>query len=358
MIDFLMDSIELNKTAADTIREGQRVRKDGFSTKGMHPRDQFEYWRSLISPILEVEHDNGSGDGFLAQGTGFDLGKLHYVTAYIDPMRYRRTEESIRDSDMDHWILSLRRDASVNTHNGDGLTEQRNSPAMLNSLAFPFNGQYSSGNSINIFLSRDNNFKLSDALDVSINRPMEGIMNNIVKEYILSLDRYVQDLTIGEIPVVANSISVLLSAALKPNVDQCAEAALPISTSLFDIARRQVIKNLRNPALGPESLCRALRISRRQLYYIFERRGGIAKYIRQRRLAACHEAIEDLTDHRLISSIAYGFGFTNAAQFSRHFQSQYGYSPTEAREARIYGYIPQDSVPKTFTEWLLQVRGA
>ncbi|PWV95162.1 AraC family transcriptional regulator [Hoeflea marina] len=332
-----------------------RLRKDRFTTSTQPAGDQFAYWKSFVSPLVDVTQAT-SRQGFLARGTAYDLGKLHYVSAVVDPLSYQRTQAQIRDSDMDHWALVLLQEGRLRWHSGGKVMDQPVGSAVLRSFAFPFEANADTTRSVTLFLSRDNFMGMAEMLDGSIDRPVPGTMNNIISEFVLSLSRYIGRLTMAEIPIVANSLSVLLKAAMAPTVENLEAGALPISSSLFDMARRNVIKNLSNPELGPASLCRALGVSRRQLYYVFERRGGIAKYIRQRRLAACHEAFEDLTDHRLISTIAYGNGFTNPGQFSRHFHAAYGYSPSEAREARLFGYTPHKTAPASFSEWLLQVR--
>jgi AraC-like DNA-binding protein len=93
-------------------------------------------------------------------------------------------------------------------------------------------------------------------------------------------------------------------------------------------------------------------ISRRQLYYIFEQHGGVMKFIGQRRLAACYGALVTLTEKRMISSIAYEYGFTNLSSFYRQFQARYGFSPGEARSAWLNGHTPRRTTGGSFADWL------
>src|SRR5690606_8041189 len=84
-------------------------------------------------------------------------------------------------------------------------------------------------------------------------------------------------------------------------------------------------------------LSKHLNLSRRQLYNLFSGYGGVAAYIRRRRLDASHDAIIDPTDPRQIQTIAYDAGFRDPAQFSRLFRAEFGYAPSEAREAVASG---------------------
>ncbi len=78
-------------------------------------------------------------------------------------------------------------------------------------------------------------------------------------------------------------------------------------------------------------------ISTRLLYKLFESEGiSVGRWIRDRRLERCRR---DLVDHALsdltIAQIAYRWGFTSPAHFSRTFSTHLGVSPSEYR--RLHG---------------------
>lgn len=64
---------------------------------------------------------------------------------------------------------------------------------------------------------------------------------------------------------------------------------------------------------------------------LFEPLGGVARYIRGRRLARCHATLSRPGPRQYIERVAYDHGFGSASQFSRAFFEQFGYSPREAR---------------------------
>ena len=54
--------------------------------------------------------------------------------------------------------------------------------------------------------------------------------------------------------------------------------------------------------------------------------------MRNERLQRCHEEIADPSQaHRLISEIAFSYGFNETAHFSRVFARQFGYPPRALR---------------------------
>lgn len=115
-------------------------------------------------------------------------------------------------------------------------------------------------------------------------------------------------------------------------------ARVPIAAAQFDRVRRFINKNLKSPDLTPETICASLGISRRQLYYLFERHGGVASFIRNRRLSGCYNALTRSTDRKLISSVASEYGFTNLPSFYRQFYARYGFNPSDARSSWLSRY--------------------
>lgn len=76
----------------------------------------------------------------------------------------------------------------------------------------------------------------------------------------------------------------------------------------------------------------ALHVSRATLYRRFEAEGGIVHYIRQRRLLRAHPLPAGNAQRVFPKRLADELGFNCAAQFSRSFRAQFGYSPSEVGE--------------------------
>lgn len=335
----------------------RRIRVDRFTTATRERRHQFTCWRELVAPLVEVDRNEPATAGYHASARAYDLGPLHFVASCWDSMQYRHTREHVRASGIDHWYLTLLKRGNDISRAGDRVLRSSAGDLQVRSFAFPFSGRCDTTNSISLYLSRDNFPDISGMLDAVDHKRIAGSYTEILGEYIIALENYLKTLQISEISLVVETFTHLLSAALKPTAKDVAAADIPMEASRFSLARKHIQQHLTSPDLGTDSLCRALEISRRQLYHLFEKHGGVAKFIKKRRLAACCKAIGNPADHRLISTIAYSYGFTNHALFSRQFQAEYGFSPSEARAARLCGHLPEPSPPKTFSEWLLQTRG-
>lgn len=91
--------------------------------------------------------------------------------------------------------------------------------------------------------------------------------------------------------------------------------------------------NLRDPRLSVSRIAAHLQLSVSTVHRVFAGEGlSVSEWIRAQRLEG---ARADLTEPRLarysVSEIAYGWGFSDAAHFSRSFRARYGLSPSECR---------------------------
>ncbi|MFV3406339.1 MULTISPECIES: transcriptional regulator FeaR [Pseudomonas] len=101
--------------------------------------------------------------------------------------------------------------------------------------------------------------------------------------------------------------------------------------------QRVIDESLSQPGLTPASLAGRLNISVRQLYRLFEEQGdSVCRYIQRARL---QRSADDLANpffrSESITSIAYKWGFTDSAHFSRSFKKQFEQSPKDFRAQAI-----------------------
>ena len=107
--------------------------------------------------------------------------------------------------------------------------------------------------------------------------------------------------------------------------------------SLRRHAERLIEQSLQEPRLSTDMLAGRLRISVRQLYRLFEEQGdSVCRYILRQRLS---RSAADLGNPRLrgesITSIAFKWGFSDSAHFSRAFKKQFEVSPKDYRAGAL-----------------------
>ncbi|MCY1417473.1 Transcriptional activator FeaR [compost metagenome] len=111
------------------------------------------------------------------------------------------------------------------------------------------------------------------------------------------------------------------------------------STGLRSMAQQLIDRSLSEPNLTPLSLAKQLNISVRQLYRLFEEQGdSVCRFIQRSRLK---RSAADLSNPRLrnesITDIAFRWGFTDSAHFSRTFKKHFEQSPREYRASAMQG---------------------
>ncbi len=267
---------------------------------------------------------------------------------------FLRTKAHERKYGIDHWCLSF-------VGQGQLMVEPDESPGvlkgdmLLQTYASSFTG-FVGGNQISsMFLKRDDFGEYASQLDSQTDQNLAGPVAVILREFLVSLRNQAGRLHASDVPAINDAFANLLKAVITPNADTLQAATAPMSATQLTMARRIINMNPKSPDLTPDLLCARLGISRRQLFYIFEPFGGVMKYITQRRLAACYNEIVRQSGHKMISTIAYEFGFTNLSSFYRQFHARYGIRPGEARAAWLEAQSkPGRSAAGTVTDGLLK----
>ncbi len=153
------------------------------------------------------------------------------------------------------------------------------------------------------------------------------------------LVRYMNALA-AELPQLDPSARAAAATAALELLRGAVEPSLPASRSSTRSAmraeiRRYVRTHLQDAALGPATIARAYSMSLRALHALFEdAEESVAGLVRRERLARC---VEDLQQHDggSVTEIAFRWGFSDAAHFSRLFKRAFGVTPSEVRrEAR------------------------
>lgn len=102
--------------------------------------------------------------------------------------------------------------------------------------------------------------------------------------------------------------------------------------------RLYVEEHLRDPEMTPPRIAEAHGISRRSMNRVFEDEPmTVSQLIWERRLAHSRRDLRDpALSGRSVTEIAYHWGFSSSAHFSRAFKARFGQTPTEARPARPF----------------------
>lgn len=106
-----------------------------------------------------------------------------------------------------------------------------------------------------------------------------------------------------------------------------------VRTAHLSRAENFIGKHLNEPDLTPAKVAEGCGISLRYLQRLFnESDQPVREYIRERRLSRCNEELSSGRSTRNISDIAYDWGFTDQAQFSKYYRARFGKTASETRK--------------------------
>jgi AraC-like DNA-binding protein len=135
--------------------------------------------------------------------------------------------------------------------------------------------------------------------------------------------------------MIEQATTDLVRAALVAAVDEEPFRRDGWDQNLINVVKSYSAQHLADPDLGAERIARAMFISVRQVYKLWEAEPcSLGQWILQHRLdAARRELTSTRGRNQTIAAIARRWGFADSTHFSRRFRQAYGMSPREWRHA-------------------------
>ena len=157
------------------------------------------------------------------------------------------------------------------------------------------------------------------------------------------------------------------NALLLPTLHLIAAAINPSLTGNDEVrrttrwAQQQRIKDslrsqLSDYTLAPDDIAQCCRLSRSELYRLFEVEGGVMRFINRERLRiAVQILLRPRSSNLSMQEIADECGFRSHSQFCRSFRKQYGMSPRDFRKTPVSASYSQRSTrlgSRQYESWI------
>lgn len=156
-------------------------------------------------------------------------------------------------------------------------------------------------------------------------------LTRILIEHVAALRRRIVGLSRKEAHQSFLTAVELIVAAFSRQAGLAGDARAAVRAAVYGQVRRYVEANLHDPNLSPDSVLASLHLSRASVYRIFEHEGGLAAYIRNRRLRMAADELVRFP-HMEIQDVASGLGFNDASSFTRAFRRAFDIAPRELHE--------------------------
>lgn len=310
-----------------------------FTTADISENEQFEAWREYVRAVADLSPLRDARERCLVEMANWDLGSFVFCRETNPGAVFQRTRGRVSSAGVDHWYLFLLKNGSnwtMSRHGARGverLSRGHRGQLGLYSLDEACHGEMSEIETLILFIPRDQFPRLAAGIDRASNTMLDTAFGGLLADYLLSLERRLPEIREADLPKLATATRAMIAACLAPSAERMEEAEPALHVVRRDRAVRLIRARLCDPQLTPVTIARWLGLSRSELYRLFDRQGGIARYIQDCRLAAAHDALSDPAETRRIHQIAEAFGFADGQSFSRAFHRHFGYRPSDLRHA-------------------------
>lgn len=306
-----------------------------FTTEPLKEGDRFAAWRESIGVIFDVEPAGAKvPPTFSASVRAFNLGDLLVSRVDFTGQRFSRRTARISSDGIDHYLVQLYDVGGFSGATNKSDLNVRSGDVQILDLGQPHNSSARTSSTIAIIIPRDllNEMLPSRGGLHGLVLPGNHGAGGVLSDFMKSLFSRLPSVEASEAATVARATAEVVAACFRPTVATMDRAREQIEGVMAERIERYIGENLGSPELSPDTICRQFRISRTQLYRMFEPEGGVARHIQKRRLdRAFSELRSPIYRHRRVSEIAFAVGFSSEAHFSRTFRQAFGMRASDVR---------------------------
>jgi AraC-like DNA-binding protein len=318
-----------------------------FRTHDLPLADRFEAWRESVGVFLDCRLDPRSGtEDFNGQVESYLLDDLMLSRCTANHQKFDRPSLKIARDDIDHYMVQLFLTGGTEMRLGRrAIGSTRLIGFDLADVLDSFNADF---DLVAVLVPRARLaplLRFPDSLHGAMPITEDGA-GGLLANFLKDVFEILPALAPGQAASVARSLVELIAAAFNGahfpanDMPALAERALQLR------ARLHVKARLSERDLDPEDIARALGVSRSALYRLFRQSGGIAQYIREQRLRRCFGELAAGSGGMQVAQIAYRWGFSDAAHFSRLFRQRFGCTPSETQERATAAMARGDFDPR------------
>ncbi len=160
---------------------------------------------------------------------------------------------------------------------------------------------------------------------------LERILISLLQEIYNELEKFTKD----ELAAIETSlVDIIVTALATSGGGRSKGGAMGARAAHFDRICQMLESLLGEPELTLDRVARETGVSPRYLQKIFSQENySFSMYVRERRLERCFaDLISPLYSQQSITQVAFRWGFSSSAHFSRTFRERFGVSPRQHRQ--------------------------
>lgn len=336
----------------------------GFEGARMPAEQNARAWREAMATLFDIDALGWAGDGpFRADLNSFALGPILFGLARSVSQHFHRTLETVARSGVDHVLVQLYTSGGFEGSAADHAIEVQPGDLCVFDLAQTIETRALAFENLNMVIPRPmmaGHFTRPETLHGLV-IPASDMKAKLLAHHFRALYEFAPRMTHDDAKAVADGTLSLVAACLRGVVER-REALSGGSASLVMRIRQHIDARLAQPSLSAETVAAEFGLSRASLYRLFSPLGGVADYIRSRRL---HRAFFDLAvpgaPRVRVGEVARRWCLGSEAGFTRAFKAAYGITPRAAREIALLGGRPWRHAAdgsgehQVLTRWMLEI---
>lgn len=310
------------------------------TTKGIAPASRSRHWHETIAnTYFPLDLSFKDSERFEGELKSWTLGALSLSRLVSQPLSYRRLPKHMRAAQEEEYLITVPARSEVFfsqcgkdvTCNPGGFILERSHE--------PYEFSHAEANSLWVL-------KVSDeVLGGRIRAPgrfcsMQFDAGNgaggLFADMLAHIPSRVESLTEEARATVGSQLIDLLVLAVQNDARTLTSGRSAVRVAHLTRIEQFIRTHLADPELSPEQIAAGCGISTRYMHDIFrDTNQTVSQWIRDQRISACQQALKDPTIKRTITEIAYAYGFSDQAQFSRAFRRHVGVSPKDFRQQAL-----------------------
>ena len=322
-----------------------RQEKLFLSTDMVEEKLRYDYWRQVSSVIYDTTAWNINGDqGLRGTASSRLFGSMVVGATTFNDQKCSRDLKIIARTSLELYIVQLvlsgegqgdYNGADVNLRQGD---------ILIHDLTQKMAGQVSAGARLSIAVARSEIQRRVKRQNLhGLVLRAESPITHLLSEYMIGLDKVLTDLELDASADAQEALLILLASAINGEGGDIREIPinLPMKQRIIDFIDRNIV----DPLLNPQLIMNSFRVSRSHLYRIFDTEGGVARFIRDRRLDLAYRLLSSQNSNGLSNKeIIHRSGLSDTIHFAKIFKERFGILPTETRDAFLIGNPGREEV--------------
>jgi len=292
--------------------------------------ENYEYWRTGVASLFDAVPPKADLTDFRADLTSYNLGHFLIGASSASAQSFARSRERVAATGVDHLLIQLYVKGECAYNADGGVAKGVAGDIVCFDLSRPMKSQATDMDIVSLILPRSMIRLTPRVIDDLHGARVDGAstLGVLLGEHMRTMARIAPQLAGPDRKLAAEVASAIVSSGFSAAVAAEREALMDLNVQTIQIF---IERHLTNPSLSADMIMRHFALSRSALYRLFEPIGGIAEYIRERRLKLAYLKLTSVgTSRGSVAKLAYATGFASENAFSRAFQQRFGLRPSEA----------------------------